>query len=290
MRKVRVRSVLVAVAVLLGLAAVGVALFAAMGVYNVASTKPHLSLVYRFLDYAMYESVKQHAEVARVPPLADPQRVGRGASHYRAHCVQCHGAPGVPPQPFALGMQPAPVNLLSAARHWQPREIFWVVKHGLKMTGMPAWEYQLGDEQIWDVVAFVVAMPTLAPTDYRRLADGLPPHPPHGAGAAPARPVLQPPVLGSVEAGRRAVAGHLCATCHHIPGIVGANSHVGPSLAGVGTRKFIAGVLANTPENMVRWLMNPQAIAPRSAMPALGVDEQEARDMAAYLYTLDAVP
>lgn len=77
-----------------------------------------------------------------------------------------------------------------------------------------------------------------------------------------------------------------CTSCHTIPGIPEANALVGPSLAQIASRMYIAGVLPNTPENMFRWLQNPPAVDPRTAMPNLGVTETDARDMAGYLYTL----
>lgn len=86
--------------------------------------------------------------------------------------------------------------------------------------------------------------------------------------------------------GRDAIARHGCVACHVIPGISNPGSHVGPSLERIGNRGYIAGVLANTPENMVRWLRDPPAIDPRTAMPKIPMTEEETRDMAAYLLTL----
>ncbi len=105
------------------------------------------------------------------------------------------------------------------------------------------------------------------------------------AVAAPSAPAAP----GDVQAGRLAIDQYLCATCHQIPGIVGANRHVGPPLNGIGTRKYIAGVLPNTRENMVRWLRHPTAVDPLSARPDLGVTEKDAREIAASLYTLKDV-
>jgi cytochrome c2 len=92
--------------------------------------------------------------------------------------------------------------------------------------------------------------------------------------------------VGYPEAGREAFNQYACVSCHVIPGIVGADIHVGPPLSAVAERKYLAGVLPNTPANLVRWLREPQAIAPRSAMPDLGVSQQAALDMSAYLYNL----
>jgi cytochrome c2 len=77
-----------------------------------------------------------------------------------------------------------------------------------------------------------------------------------------------------------------CATCHSIPGIADARGNIGPPLDRMGTRVFIAGMLRNTPENMVRWLKNPQAIIPGNAMPNMNLDDAQARDITAYLAEL----
>ena len=91
---------------------------------------------------------------------------------------------------------------------------------------------------------------------------------------------------GDPRRGERAIERYGCGSCHTIPGIRGADREVGPPLAGVGRRMYIAGVLTNTPEHMVKWIRDPPAVDSLTAMPALGVDDQEARDIAAYLYTL----
>lgn len=75
-----------------------------------------------------------------------------------------------------------------------------------------------------------------------------------------------------------------CAGCHTIPGIPGGDGKVGASLADLRSRVYIAGVAANAPDNLIRWIVSPQALSPRTAMPATGITEAEARDVAAYLY------
>lgn len=254
------------------------------GVYDVAADRQHTGPVFKLLDYAMRRAIQARAGAvsSTQPDLEDAARIRAGASHFRRHCVQCHGAPGVAPEPFAFGLRPAPANLLAAGRHWQPAEIFWVVKHGLKMTGMPSWAYRLDDQEIWAVVAFVRVMPRMTPREYAQFA----PVPPGPSASGPAAAATR---AGDVEAGRRATGQYLCATCHVIPGFVSAANHVGPPLNGIARRAFIGGVIANTPENMVRWLRDPQQVDPLSAMPALGLSEQDARDIAAFLSTLDQV-
>jgi cytochrome c2 len=92
---------------------------------------------------------------------------------------------------------------------------------------------------------------------------------------------------GDPEAGRLALAQRPCAGCHEIPGVRGAKGKVGPPLSGFAGRVFIAGRLNNTPDNLTAWIIDPHAIDPQNAMPPTGVSPREARDMAAYLYTLN---
>lgn len=87
-------------------------------------------------------------------------------------------------------------------------------------------------------------------------------------------------------AGRGLLLEHGCAACHDIPGLRHPTTHVGPSLAGLADRAYLAGQLPNTPDHLVAWIVDPQALVPGTAMPTLGVSEGEARDMAAYLATL----
>ena len=91
---------------------------------------------------------------------------------------------------------------------------------------------------------------------------------------------------GSPERGRVIARKYGCQSCHVIPGVAGGEARVGPPLAGVGGRSFIGGVLNNSPENMVRWIMDPKSVDSLSAMPNVGVTPADARHIAAYLYTL----
>jgi cytochrome c2 len=92
---------------------------------------------------------------------------------------------------------------------------------------------------------------------------------------------------GDAEAGRDALARRPCGGCHAIPGVHGAQGKVGPSLSGFAGRAYIDGRLSNSPENLIAWIVDPHAIDPQNAMPPTGVAPAEARNMAAYLYTLD---
>jgi cytochrome c2 len=93
-------------------------------------------------------------------------------------------------------------------------------------------------------------------------------------------------VGGNPRHGKALIAANGCGSCHQIPGIDGADADVGPPLTRVGRRIYIAGMLRNTPDALIAWLRNPQAIVPGNAMPNMGLSERDARDIAAYLYTL----
>jgi cytochrome c len=92
---------------------------------------------------------------------------------------------------------------------------------------------------------------------------------------------------GDPERGRQIIRRSGCTACHVIPGIAGAQGLVGPPLDHFASRAYVGGVVPNRPQNLVAWILNPSAIDPMTAMPATGVSEPQARDVAAYLYTLD---
>jgi cytochrome c2 len=92
---------------------------------------------------------------------------------------------------------------------------------------------------------------------------------------------------GDPDLGKAALVRYGCVTCHVVPGIRAPESYVGPPLTAWAKRRYIAGTLANEPDNLIHWIMDPRAIHPGTAMPDLGVDDADARDMAAYLYTIE---
>lgn len=259
------------------------------GLYNVAATSSHYPQTYDIISLALRRSVAFHSRGIEVPDDLGPERAARGMLTYQNGCVQCHGAPGVPPMDFALGMNPVPMNMHVAVSREDPEELFWVIKYGIKMTGMPAWEYRLSDEEIWDVTAFLLEIPTISPAEYRERLSDLDAGPPPAAdpdAAAGTEVAGGPDEVGTPDQGRRVIAQYGCTACHQIPGVTGRRVHVGPPLDRFGSRMYIAGVLLNTPENLMRWLMDPVEVDPLTGMPDLGVTEAHARDMAAYLLTL----
>ncbi len=137
------------------------------GFYNVAASYPDRPAVASFLAYTADNSVSRHAAGIRVPSLDDPAMVASGANFYRHLCAECHGAPGGPPEDLAKGLNPAPPPLVESAGEWKPNELFWLTKHGVRMTGMPAWGPTHTDEEIWAMVAFLQRLPKLTPEEYR---------------------------------------------------------------------------------------------------------------------------
>jgi mono/diheme cytochrome c family protein len=245
------------------------------GWYNVAATQPHFQVLHTLLEKGMRESVRTHAKDITAPPLADGARAVRGAGLYHQHCQQCHGAPGLAQGPIGKSMQPVPGPLVDAARRWQPRELYWITRHGIKMAGMPAWEFNLRDEELWDLVAFLQQYPGYTAACYKAVVAS--------AGKPAPMPPLPPAGLPDLERGRMALAQYACHACHTIPGVTGPETFVGPPLEGLSQRKYVAGILPNSADNLVHWIRAPQAVHPQSAMPDLGVSERDARDMAAYL-------
>lgn len=279
MRKARVLLVAAATTAALGLVAVltgAIVVFG--GLYDVGATTQHWQATHTLLEKAMRQSVKLRARDIAEPPLAEERTQLRGAACFRVHCVQCHGAPGVAPDAIGQAIQPLPGPLVDARRHWRARELYWLTRNGIRMSGMPAWEFRLDESQLWAVVAFMQRLPDLGPADY---ADWMRRTAPDGCLPAPA---AQAPV--DPERGRRALHQYACNACHVIPGVTGSDVHVGPPLAGIGSRRLIGGRLAGSPENLALWIARTHEVKPGTAMPQLGVPPRDARDMAGYLMSL----
>ena len=98
---------------------------------------------------------------SRAPALDNPDLVRLGAAHFHGGCAFCHGAPGIPVSPIARHMLPSPPDLATSMRPWKDEELFWIVQHGIKYTGMPGWVALERADEIWAVVAFLKRMPTL---------------------------------------------------------------------------------------------------------------------------------
>ena len=164
--------VTVALLVLLGAAAVGIY----AGLYNIAADVPHTQPVYWLLETIRGRSVASHARNIIVPSdLDDSNRISRGAGQYAEMCSGCHLAPGMKRTEISQGLYPRAPELRRKTT-LTPAEQFWVVKHGIKMTGMPAWGVTHDEDLLWDVVAFVRKLPELTPEQYETLVKNAPKH------------------------------------------------------------------------------------------------------------------
>ncbi|NKQ09734.1 c-type cytochrome [Pseudomonas sp. SST3] len=139
------------------------------GVINVAADDPHSSPVHALLEVARERSIAVRAEGIEVPDLNDPELIRSGAGNYDAMCVACHLAPGVAGTELNQNLNPAPPDLTNRDRPDDPASDFWVIKHGIKATGMPAWGKSVADPYIWGLVALLEQLPSLTAMDYRAL-------------------------------------------------------------------------------------------------------------------------
>lgn len=144
------------------------------------------------------------------------------------------------------------------------------------MSGMPAWEYRISEEGLWSTVAFLKAMPFMTVAEHREL---------DAASREASCPKPTTVKAYSRERAQIIFRQYACDNCHMIGGLVGPNTHVGPSLVNWHDRKYIGGILPNTPENLVRWIVAPQSISPHTMMPDLDVIEPHAQHMVRYLMT-----
>jgi mono/diheme cytochrome c family protein len=143
------------------------------GAYNVAADREHTALEKWLLSTAMIRSVNAHAD-HEMPPtdLNDEHRIRDGSRLFDEMCVQCHGAPGKKPGEVGLGLRPQPPSLSEAAGRWSAAQLLWIVRHGIKATGMPAFGGTHTDDQLWNLVAFVQKLPGLSPEKYKSFDQG----------------------------------------------------------------------------------------------------------------------
>lgn len=282
-------------AVAIPIAAVLAATFVVFsGVYDIAANEPHLGVVSRVLTTLLEHAVRRHSKGVVAPPLSDPALVRRGLVLYREHCMACHGSPGSGRDAVGRGLNPASPRLEVEVADWTDAELFWITRNGLKLTGMPAFAIALEDDEIWAVVAYMRRQVRLSRSEYEAMVRAvqtgadLPPGVQWVEDGVPGRRLLA--ARGDPERGKRLLDAYGCGACHVIPGLKEARGHVGPPLTRFAERHYIAGAVVNTPEELVAWIVNPQAIEPGTVMPTLGVTAGEALDMAAYLFTLGEPP
>lgn len=174
-----------AVAGALGLIAAGfvVALLVAYGgLYNVAATEQHTAFGRWALDTTFHSSVRRQSAGLSPPAELTPAQMRAGASAYKSMCEHCHAGPGAQRADWASGMRPRPPHLAEEAAEWELAEVFWIAKHGVRMTGMPAFGPTHTDAELWGVAGFVKSLPGMDAATYA--ASGSAHEHSHGAGGS----------------------------------------------------------------------------------------------------------
>jgi mono/diheme cytochrome c family protein len=285
-RKLVVKIALLAIAMCIIAEIAGGVLFMASGTYNIAADQPHLAPVRWLLQAGRTRSVQFRSRGIHVPNLRDPLLLREGIVLYRKNCQPCHGGPGAANEQIGRGIDPKPPSLVIASNNWTDSDLFWIVAHGLKLSGMPGFAPRLSQTDLWAIVAFLRRMVLLSPADYRRLitaADqGVDPESMSWPSDDYGFPQLK--AHGNSDRGRELLGKYGCMSCHTISGLGGAS--VGPPLTRFAERQYIAGSLLNVPSNAATWIADPKRFKPKTAMPNLNVQPTEALDITAYLYTL----
>ena len=158
------------IGLLASLVGVGAAIFFFGGFFDVAANHPDPDIVNWALIQVRKASIARHATDQPPASLEDPALVRAGARAFsQIGCINCHGGPGVKPGKFSEGLNPAP-NLDKVINGLQPQEVFWIIKNGIKMTGMPSFGAEdppVADQIIWTIVAFVKKLPSVSDEDFK---------------------------------------------------------------------------------------------------------------------------
>ncbi|MGH8242820.1 MAG: c-type cytochrome [Steroidobacteraceae bacterium] len=144
------------------------AVFVWSGAYNVAADEPHWRVTERMIETLRVRSVASRSADIAVPELEDEAMIRAGAGNYDAMCAGCHLEPGVTSTEQSRGLYPAPPDFTKRDID-DAAAAFWIIKHGIKMTGMPAWGMSMEDDDIWSLVAFLEKLGELSPDGYRGL-------------------------------------------------------------------------------------------------------------------------
>ncbi len=273
---------------ILGLAATALAaavIFAWSGLYSVAATSGHYPFFRSFLAFALRQSVDTHTFGIEAPALDDPAMIRRGAGHYQGGCAPCHGAPNHARNPITRRMLPEPPYLSPRIRDWTPPELFWIVKHGIKYAGMPAWVAAEREDEVWSVVAFLLRLPDMDADTYRQLAFGEAAQASVGAEEGLRLLLLNGPTGNGIAA---------CIRCHGLAGNGGSGAF--PRLQGqteeylyealqayaLGTRPsgIMQPVAAQLNEAEMRLLAAHYAGQPPAAPPAAATEQPDAESLA----------
>jgi mono/diheme cytochrome c family protein len=166
-------TIITTTATLVVIGIVGIGAFVYSGIYNIGADDHHTRPVYALMRTLRKRSIESRSKDLTVPNLDDPQLILKGAGQYAAMCTGCHLAPGMADSEIRPGLYPQPPEL-SKFRS-DPHEAFWVIKHGIKMSAMPAWGGSHDDATIWSMVAFLQKLPDLSPGQYKDIVARAPP-------------------------------------------------------------------------------------------------------------------
>jgi mono/diheme cytochrome c family protein len=165
-----------ALLLIIGLLLIAVAAFVWSGGYNVAASVPHWKITHWFLEKVRDRSISAHSKGIIVPSLKDPKLLDIGFKNYHAMCRVCHGTPGNSPNEIAKGLNPNPPDFTSKSIEMpNDAELYWVIKNGIKMTGMPSFGPTHSEDELWGIVTFLRRLPKLKPEEYNAMvkASGL---------------------------------------------------------------------------------------------------------------------
>ena len=163
-------KIFLAFLIALGLLLSGTAAFVWWGGYNVAATVPHWKITRWFLEEVRERSISVQSKGLVVPSLKDPKLIEIGLLHYHSMCRLCHNAPGYSQTEINQGLNPRPPDFTRKDIEWASEaELYWVIKNGIKMTGMPAFGPTHSEDELWGVVAFLKKLPSLKPEEYKAM-------------------------------------------------------------------------------------------------------------------------
>jgi mono/diheme cytochrome c family protein len=162
----------ITICVLLLLLIVAGGYFVYSGAYNIAADDPHSKPIFAMLQTLRDRSINVRSESLAVPNLEDPQVILKGAGQYAAMCTGCHLTPGEKDSEIRPGLYPQPPDL--SQTRVEPKAAFWVIKHGIKMSAMPAWGGSHDDATIWSMVAFLQKLPGMTPEHYKDMVSRAP--------------------------------------------------------------------------------------------------------------------
>jgi cytochrome c553 len=205
---------------LLAVAGLGALAVSASGVIPIKASSGHFAITEWFLVFSKERSIGTHTLGKELTGLDDPALIALGAGHYESGCRPCHGSPGQPTPVVPAAMVPPPPDLTVRAREYGPEELFYIIKHGIKFTGMPMWPAQTRDDEVRAVTAFLVRLPELDASSYRKLVHGV-------AGDSESESDLAP----AADNQPAQLARELCARCHGPRGEGGGHGAF-PRLAG----------------------------------------------------------